>query len=329
MHGPKLRPQPALAVFSIAIVLLGCASDQPTPPAPSGAPSGRLLVLETSPCNWLLAPDPGRCDAVGLAVIGLEGEKLEDLTPEAPIAMNSLALSPGRDQIAWKWNWELNVMALDGPRSRAVNQKALPENQGEHSFDPTWSPDGTELLYRSVGPNMVSTWYRVEIETGEMTEVGLPVDCWAMAWAPDGETVACEVRRRFGQGRTESELADIHLVNLSTLEARPITAEGDAIDDRRPEWSPDGEWLALSRSTQDVALADEVNGIWLMPAAGGQGTRVAEGTLSLPTWSPDGSHLAAFDDASMRIVIFGRDGSGFRTLDHEPRLFVAPRWIGD
>lgn len=327
MPGPRPRAPEPVPAFLIAMVLLACAPEPPTPPAPSGAPSGRLLVLETRPCNWLQPPDPDRCDPVNLALIDLDGEKLEDLTPQALIALSSLALSPTRDRIAWTWNWELNVMTLDGSEARVVNQKILPENQGEHSFDPTWSPDGTELLYRSVGSN-IPTWYRVDIETGDMRDVRLPVDCWAMAWAPDGETVACEVPRPFRQAATDFELADIHLVNLATLEARPITAEGDAIDDRRPDWSPDGEWLAFARRSHDEGMADEVNGIWLVPAAGGEGTRVAEGALSLPTWSPDGNHLAAFDNESMRIVIFGRDGSGFTTLSHDPRLFVAPRWIG-
>jgi Tol biopolymer transport system component len=319
----------------VMLLLLGCtacATEAPTPPAPSGVPTGRLLVLETSPCNWLQPPDSNRCDTVGLALIDLEGEKLEDLTPDpadAPISLNSFALSPSRDRIAWKWNWELRVMSLDGSQSRVVNQKVLAENQGEHSFDPAWSPDGTELIYRSVGPNMVSTWYRVVIETGEMTEVRLPVDCWAMAWAPGGETVACEVPQRFEEGGSETERADIYVVDLATLAASPVTAERDAIDDRRPDWSPDGEWLAIARGTHDATLADEVSGIWLVPAAGGEGTRVAAGSLSVPTWSPDGNHLAAFDNESMQIVIFGRDGSGFTTLDHEPRLFVVPRWIDD
>lgn len=312
----------------VASVLVGCTSP-PVPPSPADGPTGRLLVLETAPCNWL--PPPDRCDALGLAILDLNGEKLADLTPEAPasISFNSVAVPTTRDRVAWSWNWEIYTMGLDGSEPRRLNQPPLQETVLELSYDPTWSPDGTEVLYRSVGASMDSAWYRVDVETGEPTQVRMPVDCWGMAWAPSGDMVACEVRHRFVDGPDDEERSDIYLVDLATLESAPLTPKEDGIDDRRPDWSPDGEWLALARSSKDPELAEDVNGIWLLPAKGGEGIRVAPGNLSVPSWSPDGRYLAAFDDDLMRIVIFARDGSGFTPLDHPQRQFVGPRWIGD
>ncbi len=82
----------------------------------------------------------------------------------------------------------------------------------------------------------------------------------------------------------------------------------------------DGELL------EDLTPVD-VDGIWVLEVETGQGKLVAPGPLSLPSWSPDGGHLAAFDDEQSKLVIMGRDGSGLTTLDHDPRQFVAPRWL--
>jgi Tol biopolymer transport system component len=316
---------PAVALVVLAVVMVACGSNGgPSVPAPEAQPAGSLLVLETRPCNWL--PPPDRCDAVGLARIGLDGERIEDLTPELPISMRSFALNQARDTIAWTWNWEIAVMPLDGAEPRIVSEKLLPERFGEIVFDPTWSPDGSELLYRWVGVNDEHTWYRLQVDTGELVEVPMAVDCWGMVWRPDGMVVACEVPHRFGEGDQETERADLYVVDLDTLEARALTDPLDAIDDRRPAWSPDGRWLAFSRWTDDPALREDQEGIWILDVAAGEGRRVAAGRLALPTWSPDGGHLAAFDHGSGRIVVVGRDGSDLTTLDHDPRRFVAPRW---
>jgi Tol biopolymer transport system component len=118
-----------------------------------------------------------------------------------------------------------------------------------------------------------------------------------------------------------------YLVDIETLEARALTDLGDRIDDRRQAWSPDGAWLAFSRWTDDPDLREAVDGIWILDPTVGDGIRVAAGRLVTPTWSPDGGHLAAFDESTGRIVILGRDGSGRMTIEHDQHRLVAPRWV--
>lgn len=72
----------AAAAVLIVFVIAGCGSQRASVLPPDGPAQGSLLVLEARPCNWLQPPDPNRCDAVGLARIGLDGELLEELTPE-------------------------------------------------------------------------------------------------------------------------------------------------------------------------------------------------------------------------------------------------------
>ena len=310
----------------LMLVLVGCGSDAKPIPPPDGPAAGSLLVLETQPCNWLRPPDPGKCDAVGLARIGLNGQPSEELTPELPMGMRSMALSPDRTALAWPWNWELAVMNVDGSGARVITEKMGPETSGETIFDPTWSPDGSEILYRWSGFNAETTWYRISVQTGALREVDMPVDCSAMAWAPDGNDVACEVW--IGDIDTGVGETDLYVVDLESLVATPLTQSGDGSSAHRPDWSPDGRRLAFSGLSADNGAADaDVNGIWVMDVESGEAIRVADGTLSVPSWSPDGGHLVAYDDAAGRLITVARDGSGLVAIDHEPRRFVAPRWL--
>jgi hypothetical protein len=93
-------------------------------------------------------PHPAKCDAVGLARIDLDGTVIEDLTPELPIPMRSVAYNSAISMIAWTWNWEVPVMPLHGGGAGIVNEKLTAEHLAEFALDPAWSPDGSELLYR-------------------------------------------------------------------------------------------------------------------------------------------------------------------------------------
>lgn len=314
-----------LVVVVLSVAATGCGSTAPSVGPPDAPPTGSLLVLETRPCNWLLPPDPKKCDPVGLARIALDGELLEELTPELPIPMRSLALSRDGGTIAWAWNWELTVMKLDGSPPRIINHKLTAENMGETILDPAWSPDGSELLYRWVGVNNVGTWYRIAVASGDLTEVALPVECAAMAWSPDGRSIACEVWA--GDEVTGVGETDLFVVDLETLEARALTRPDDGISAYRPDWSRDGAMLAFGRQAAHASENSDLDGIWVLEVDGRDGRQVATGAISAPSWSPDGNHLVAYDADEGRIITFGRDGSDPVHIDADPRQFVAPRWL--
>ena len=304
-----------------------CGGDAvPTIAPPDGPATGTLLVLETRPCNWLQPGDPNKCDAVGLVRIGLDGEVQQVVTPRLPMALRSFALSSDGGRIAWAWNWEVAIAEVDGAGVRVVNAKVLDEGLGETALDPAWSPDGSELTYWWTGATGEEGWYRVDVENGDMAKVDLPVDCRAMALAPGGGRMACEVERD-PEGDSGRTLADLYLVDLETNEATALTDPDDTVGNGRPEWSPDGRWLAFARWTDDAGASAELNGIWVLEIETGAAVRVAPGAISVPVWSPDGGHIAAYDQVEGRIIIVGRDGSGLTTVDHEPRRFTAPRWL--
>jgi Tol biopolymer transport system component len=161
-------------------------------------------------------------------------------------------------------------------------------------------------------------WYRVTVETGESEQIELPAECTGTAWQPGGRWMACEVRHERG----ETTLTDLVLVDLATNELTQLTDPDDDVANYTPAWSPDGRWLASAAWTAD--RDPQVVGVYLYEPETGRATRVVDGLISGPAWSPSGEHLTAFDEGSGRIVIFGRDGSGLTSLDHEPRRFVRP-----
>jgi Tol biopolymer transport system component len=311
----------------IATLVSACAAADASPEPPPGAPSGSLLVLETRPCNWL-PPDGGRCEDVGLVRMGLDGEPIEELTTtEPPMPNRPLALSPDGSTIAWSWNWEVAVMQLGGD-PRIVSEKQLPENMGEIAFDVTWSPDGSELVYRWHPATQEVTWMRVAVDGGDPRTVAIPVECRSPSWSPTDDRLACEVYNSLPNDEDRS-LGVIVLVDLPTGDVESLTAADDAVGAYAPAWSPDGAWLAMSVKSEDADRQDATDGLWLTEVSSRAMTRIVAGSIVTPSWSPDGGHLVAWDADRETIVIVGRDGSDLTHLDLEPRRYVYPRWLPD
>jgi Tol biopolymer transport system component len=96
----------------------------------------------------------------------------------------------------------------------------------------------------------------------ELFPSSAPDGALAFSWM-DGDDWDVYVRRTSG--------------NLANL-----TADSPS-DDWQAEYSPDGRWLAFRSERDD-------GGIYLMPAGGGEATRVTREGFN-PTWSPDGSEI--------------------------------------
>ncbi|MEU7822902.1 serine hydrolase, partial [Catellatospora sp. NPDC049133] len=103
------------------------------------------------------------------------------------------------------------------------------------------------------------------------------------ALSPDGGSILY-VLRTVDAGADRNRHA-IWRVGTRTGEAEQLT-RGDA--DSAPAWSPDGTRVAFLRAQDGPAQ------LWLLPAAGGEPTRLT--TLPLgagaPVWSPDGTRIA-------------------------------------
>jgi TolB protein len=155
-----------------------------------------------------------------------------------------------------------------------------------------WSPDGKHLVYTG-GRNDEYDIYRIASD-GSGEEVKL-TDSKGLddgpEYSPDGKYVYFN--------STRSGL--MQLWRMKPDGKDPERVATSELNDWFPHLSPDGKWIAFLSFGQDVAPADHPYYkhvyIRLMPAEGGPARVIAyvyggQGTINVPSWSPDGRMLA-------------------------------------
>jgi len=147
----------------------------------------------------------------------------------------------------------------------------------------------------------------ISTETGAKAEVlpappGAQGDLLTPALSRDGRMVAFSARKGENFHIFVWELGPD---NKPTGNARQLTDA--AANDEQPVWSPDGSLLAFVRASEK-----EGYGLYTVPTAGGEPTRLAGLTHNFrnacPDWSPNGTRLVYnVDDA---LWVMAADGSG-------------------
>ena len=220
---------------------------------------------------------------------------------------------------------------------------------GKNDASPRWSPDGTQLAFvaKRGDEKAKRQLYVMPAGGGEPTcltdlkeDVGEPV------WSPDGTRIAFTARvpdpayeeeddkkrppRRFKRllfkldsvGWTGDRRRHLYVVPADGSEEAKQLTDGD-FEDSRPSWTPDGESIAFSSSRNEDWDLELIGDIYLVPAAGGEPTRLTAGDASYyaASYSPDGRHVAVKWDPGgydfprhTQIGVMNADGSDFRLL---------------
>jgi len=155
-----------------------------------------------------------------------------------------------------------------------------------------WSPDGKWLVYTG-GRNDEYDIYKIASD-GSGQEIKL-TDFKGLddgpEFSPDGKYVYFNSVR--------SGLMQIWRMKPDGTEPEQVT--NDDLNNWFPHLSPDGQWIAFISFPRDVAPSDHPYykrvSLRLMPAAGGPARVLAyvyggQGTINVPSWSPDGRMLA-------------------------------------
>src|SRR6266508_576171 len=158
-------------------------------------------------------------------------------------------------------------------------------------FDPTWSPEGTQIAYRhQAGPHTTQTdIFVTAVGGGEPTDLtmSLGVSDWGPAWSPVGAWIA------WNSMRDDPRSGVLHgfLMHPDGSGVRRIT---DEIWVEYPAWSPDGRKIAFMAQEPGASGLDPDYNIYVMNADGSGITKLTNGpgTEGFPAWSPDGTQIA-------------------------------------
>ena len=306
-----------LAVATVAGAAIGIAAlggSRTRAPRPAPAQSGFPIVPRAN----------GR---IAYTVSGAEGLELHTMDPNGD--HDEVVPAPG-DGDPWHVAW-----SPDGSR---IALTIFPRSQGDRSIwvmnadgtdaqqvaaaenvsAPSWSPDGTEIVY-TAATGRETEIHRVAADGsrdttihGEAAEGTFAI--FSAALSPDGLQIV------FDRG-TDSGY-DIFVMDADGSDARRVTTTGDDYD---PSWSPDGTSIAFTR--EEIVESDGVkratSDIFIMDADGSGVTRLTDGgdksTYLSPVWAPDGTKIAfvaGVTGGPGPLIVMNADGSDSKELVH-------------
>jgi eukaryotic-like serine/threonine-protein kinase len=215
-------------------------------------------------------------------------------------------------------NADIFLQRVDG--RNAIN---LTKDCGEEDTQPTFSPDGSQIAFRSEREGggiflMGATGESVR----RLTDFG-----FNPAWSPDGKEIAV-ADESIRSPLTRNTTSRLWAVSVATGAKRLIT-DRDAV---QPSWSPNGHRIAYWGLPKGGGQRD----IWTIPAAGAAPGAAAVAVTNdpavdwNPVWSPDGNFLYFSSDRNgtmnlWRVPIEEKTGKVLGDL--EP-VTVPSRWCG-
>lgn len=163
------------------------------------------------------------------------------------------------------------LLGLWGTQLATASDLQLTTNPAADA-QPTWSPDGSEILFSSARSALAEV-YSIPAVGGTATPVWSCSACLEPDVSPDGMAIAY------------INITAVCTLALSGRERACFTSVVNAA--AWPAWSPDGALLAFSSNHQGV------NSIYVMAAGGGPFDRLTSTAFAdHPTWSPDGAMIA-------------------------------------
>jgi TolB protein len=185
---------------------------------------------------------------------------------------------------------------------------------------PTWSPEGTRVVFSSNRARTRDLWIMNADGTGlrRLTRGARDTDS-APSVSPDGRRIAF-ARRVHGD-------QEIYVMNLDGTGVRRLTRHPGI--DFDPAWSPSGTEIAFWRVIRRANA--QTRQIYVMGADGTDLHRLTWGPdAAEPAWSPDGKRIAFVRAAKhTHIWVIRADGSGQQRLTSGSSEDDSPAWSPD
>jgi dipeptidyl aminopeptidase/acylaminoacyl peptidase len=339
----------------VAALVVCCVVGQPSSGRAddTGWTAGTMLKVKRVSA---VTPSPdGRRVAFVVAEAVTEGEKSEWLSHVHLAAADGSAsrqLTRGdKSATSPKWSPDGRWVAFLSSRSGKANVWRINPDGGEAemitdvkvgvtAFD--WSPDGTMLAlvmrdgktdeeekavkekrdWRTIDENVkMSRLYVASVEKGAdgkhdarvLTSGDFTVV--SFDWAPDGRTIVFEHQKT--PKADEWASGDISIATVADGTVRPLAATSAA--EAEPVWSPDGRWVAYTKSAEPFRWARDFR-VHVAAAGGGAVRQLSQTPDNAPNmvgWTSDGTRVLVgeTDRLTGRVYAVPVDGTPARALD--------------
>jgi len=210
-------------------------------------------------------------------------------------------------------NTQLYTMTVEGLNVTRISSSL--ENSDSY---PSWSPDGTKILFQSIR-GADSDIYVMDHNGNNETKLlqSALFDTYP-SWSSDASKIVYVA----SSGTTDGNL---YTIRVDGSDQELVTDM--AGDDTYPSFSPDGSRIVFSHFETDnyeiyVIDTDGTNAVNL--------TNI-QGDDTYPSWSPDGQKIVfeSTRDNNSEIYVVDPDGSDLIRLTDDPATDFSPKWSAD
>lgn len=242
--------------------------------APNWSPDGSYLLYNSGGLIYRLPLENGSPEVVNTGELTRNNND-HGISPDGTqLVISDHSHEDGQSRI--------HILPIEGGTPRLVTELGP-------SYWHGWSPDGRTLAYVGLRDGEYDI-YTIPVTGGEETQLtSAPGLDDGPDYTPDGETIF------FNSVRTGT--MQIWKMNADGSDQTQVTF--DEYNDWFPHPSPDGRWIVFLSYEKDVEGHPPNRDVMLrlMPIDGGDVQVIArffggQGTINVPSWSPDSQHVA-------------------------------------
>ena len=258
-------------------------------------------------------------------------------------------------------NYDIFVYSVETGENRNLT------NSPEFDADPSFSPDGTKVLFTSARDGNAEV-YSINIDGTDLRRLTSdPSTDSHASFSPDGTQILFTSDRenensdvyimsadggrpvKFTNWDKSNETAgpggwspdgtkiaffsnrngmdDIYVASAETVRPKIVLSDTER-NSHNPSFSPDGKNVVYSLESDD-----KTGELLILDRETGRAhaIRKTELPVTQPVWSPDGKRIAFVDriDGNSEVCVIDPDGSGFANLTRDPSLDTNPSWSPD